>query len=454
MSDSTGTGSGRLSGWKEIAGYLGKGARTVQRWEKLYGLPVHREGREGGEIVYAFRDEVDGWMKDAAPGDPPRSSAPPELAPPASPRSARRWLAAGLLLAGTAAALVAVSWLRPTAGGGAAPASPGAARQPAGWRLANESLLVFDAAGALLFRHRFGYPVGTAESAGGPPAQPAQPPVLIADVDGDERAEVLVRAPGAERTARSLYCFEADGRLRFVHRPTCVRRFGSEDYAEPWIAFRLFVTRGPGGAKRLWSVFVHSLLFPAVLRELDPKDGAVRQEYWSNGYIEVVREVSWNGRHVVLAGGTSNDFRAASLAVFAPDQVEGSAPAVRPAYACRDCPPGGPEALLVFPSLCLARRAGQAGVHDVWVEKDGRLRVSVAQGGDSAGTVYAFYTLGPDGSLLGAEISRELQASHERLERAGALDHPFGARDVAALFPVRRWNGSRFVDLPRVPVAH
>jgi hypothetical protein len=156
----------------------------------------------------------------------------------------------------------------------------------------------------------------------------------------------------------------------------------------------------------------------------------------------------------VLAGGTSNDLRAASLAVFAPDRVEGSAPALNPAYAYRDCPPGGPEALLVFPSLCLARRTGQAGVHDVSVEKDGRLRVSVAQGGDSAGTVYTFYNLGPDGSLVDAEVSREFQASHERLERTGAVDHPFGARDLADLLPVRRWNGSRFVDLPRVPVGH
>ena len=53
---------GRLNGWKEIALHLGKGTRTVQRWEKLYGLPVHRIGREGGEIVFAFRDEIDRWM--------------------------------------------------------------------------------------------------------------------------------------------------------------------------------------------------------------------------------------------------------------------------------------------------------------------------------------------------------------------------------------------------------
>ena len=61
MSTPLETGPGRLNGWKEIAAYLGKGSRTVQRWEKLYGLPVHRIGREGGEIVFAFRDEIERW---------------------------------------------------------------------------------------------------------------------------------------------------------------------------------------------------------------------------------------------------------------------------------------------------------------------------------------------------------------------------------------------------------
>jgi hypothetical protein len=38
----TGAGeTGRLNGWKEIAAYVGKGVRTVQRWEKAHGLPVH-----------------------------------------------------------------------------------------------------------------------------------------------------------------------------------------------------------------------------------------------------------------------------------------------------------------------------------------------------------------------------------------------------------------------------
>lgn len=176
----------------------------------------------------------------------------------------------------------------------------------------------------------------------------------------------------------------------------------------------------------------------------------MRQEYWSNGYIELVAEATWSGRPVVLVGGANNDFRAAALAVFPADGVAGAAPAARPAYACRNCPPGGPEAFLLFPSLCLSRQTGQAGVLDAWVENGDRLRVTVAQEGRTA----TFYTLGPDGTVLAAEISREFQAHHALLERQGILDHPFGPRDDRDMFPVRRWDGRRFVDLNVVPVAH
>ena len=36
------THSSVLNSWKEIASYLGRSVRTVQRWEREFGLPVHR----------------------------------------------------------------------------------------------------------------------------------------------------------------------------------------------------------------------------------------------------------------------------------------------------------------------------------------------------------------------------------------------------------------------------
>jgi len=42
-----------LNSWKEIATYLSRGVRTVQRWERELKLPVHRIGKGKRSPVYA-----------------------------------------------------------------------------------------------------------------------------------------------------------------------------------------------------------------------------------------------------------------------------------------------------------------------------------------------------------------------------------------------------------------
>jgi hypothetical protein len=51
----------RLDGWKEIAAYLRRSVRCVQRWERAEGLPVFRHPHKKGATVYAYRHEVDRW---------------------------------------------------------------------------------------------------------------------------------------------------------------------------------------------------------------------------------------------------------------------------------------------------------------------------------------------------------------------------------------------------------
>lgn len=51
-----------LSGWKDIATYLDKGVRTVQRYEREFGLPVRRlAGKPRGSVV-ATKAELDAWV--------------------------------------------------------------------------------------------------------------------------------------------------------------------------------------------------------------------------------------------------------------------------------------------------------------------------------------------------------------------------------------------------------
>jgi hypothetical protein len=51
----------RLEGWKEMAAHLGRSVRTVQRWERESGLPVHRLAVGDKPQVFAYCAELDRW---------------------------------------------------------------------------------------------------------------------------------------------------------------------------------------------------------------------------------------------------------------------------------------------------------------------------------------------------------------------------------------------------------
>jgi len=51
-----------LNSWKEIARYLDRGIRTVQRWEGELGLPVRRPHGRGRSAVFAVKSEIDAWL--------------------------------------------------------------------------------------------------------------------------------------------------------------------------------------------------------------------------------------------------------------------------------------------------------------------------------------------------------------------------------------------------------
>jgi phage terminase Nu1 subunit (DNA packaging protein) len=52
-----------LNSWKEIAEYVGRGIRTLQRWERDHGFPVHRPSGKQRSAVFAVASEVDRWLK-------------------------------------------------------------------------------------------------------------------------------------------------------------------------------------------------------------------------------------------------------------------------------------------------------------------------------------------------------------------------------------------------------
>jgi hypothetical protein len=67
--------------WKQIAAYMNRGVRTVQRWEASEGLPVRRPNGNFHGYIYASSKDLDRWLasrsknwkNDTTPAQPRRS---------------------------------------------------------------------------------------------------------------------------------------------------------------------------------------------------------------------------------------------------------------------------------------------------------------------------------------------------------------------------------------------
>ena len=467
------TRPGRLDGWKEIAAYLGRGVRTVQRWEKALGLPVRRLGTGKGEVVYALSRELDAW-RDAAertrdltetPGDlePEDGESAATTAPdgPVERVTTRPATTAGAAPAGTADAAPrplpagryrSLPWLGAAwvlalaclalAGYIAWQARAAAPGQPADYFVDVDRLHVLDAKGRELWSDRLPAPA-VKESYAGLQRRLHRDPVRIEDLDGDGRREVFVGyASQGDGVPSEVRGYGASGKRLFTHRLDATVRFGDTAYTPPWQVYRLFTTGAPGAGRWFWVVWIHaSGEFPCLLQRLS-LDGTVAAETWSAGYIEMVSLEDVEGRPRVLVGAANNDHRAGSLAVFDADAVAGSMPAETWDKTCRTCPPGGPRKVLVFPRLDVLQLVqGFPAVTDVRRQATGDFRVYVDHGSVliqsdlPLGGIVA-YDVSADLTPTLAEFSDDYRAAHDRHARAGLLDHPFGDTDRAAAWPV------------------
>ena len=65
-----------LHSWKEIASYMGRGVRTIQRYESKLGFPIRRPAGTPRSAVLAFSAEIDMWLDKS----PMKAEAEPTVA--------------------------------------------------------------------------------------------------------------------------------------------------------------------------------------------------------------------------------------------------------------------------------------------------------------------------------------------------------------------------------------
>ncbi|MGA7521578.1 MAG: hypothetical protein WBW84_03795 [Acidobacteriaceae bacterium] len=64
-----------LTSWKDIAQYMGKGVRTVQRWEQDFALPVRRPQGSNKKAILARPSDLDAWVALRCASRPPASAS-------------------------------------------------------------------------------------------------------------------------------------------------------------------------------------------------------------------------------------------------------------------------------------------------------------------------------------------------------------------------------------------
>jgi hypothetical protein len=356
-----------LNGWKEIASHLGRSARSVQRWERDLGLPIHRiPTPDGGSIVYASRSEVDAWRArqgelerngasafagasrddqyeaTASPTGDNRLTDPPLL----SGRRLQAWLHtpvpawAALALAGVAVAVALTAGsILPVTGA------------PATWEFEGRELRAYTDGGREVWQHSFDRPVSRPATMRGPGAH--------ADVNEDGRTDLLVPARFAaprESPAESdaVVAFSHDGSTIWSLQPTLRFTTGSETFEGPWHVYDIatgVTARGP----RTWIAYSHHTWWPAFVLEVAP-NGEQHLAYVQPGRIYSLTYWEAPGATRLVAGGTLNEVSRASVAVLdlnrAPARWRSES---GPTLDCPACPVGYPEAMFLLPTSDVTR---------------------------------------------------------------------------------------------------
>jgi hypothetical protein len=320
--------------WKDISAYLGCEIRTCQRWEKEAGLPVHRILDSSKSRVFAYKQELDEWIKE-------KTQSP----------NKNKWKYLYFLIPLAALFLIYFMFI-----------SPFPFSQPNDFKINGSELVVLDK------NHKeiWGYDTGVRgleneefyrnhfqfrryfKAAN----QINFPLLIIRDMDHNQKKEVMfaVRQIGSNQRGGRFLFFDQKGRIKWTFNPGREMTFGQKVYSSEY-GIHGFDTEDidNDGLHEIIMISFNICMFPSQLAVLDQK-GQLLREYWNSGRIYDFSffDLDKDGKKEIILGGCNNEYDKGFLAVLDHDFTSGGSPQTG-YYKSPDLQQGVEEHYLLFP---------------------------------------------------------------------------------------------------------
>jgi hypothetical protein len=311
------------------------------------------------------------------------------------------------------------------------------------WRIENFTLTILDAAGRLCWTRQF--PGFGSSYEGG-----VRDKVLIADIDGDGRQEVLVNylPPNLGQDGGSLLCFDSKGRQRWQFKYGSAKTFGERSFSASYVG-RFVRPLHLGGKPHLLTIANHYIWYPSQTALLDPKTGRLEGEYWHPGAIfeYALYDMDRDGKEELFLGGINNPGDGLGHAALAVLELPFSKAKAAPTGDFPAVTGGGELAYLLFPTADLLRVTGTLPI-PVRVNADRPGHVLVETPLPEGGGIV--YDLNQDLTVDSVRFSDNFPAAHNRLFHAHLIDHALTAEETACLGTAVRFDAAPDGNSPKL----
>ncbi len=400
-----------LDSWKEIANYLKRDVRTCQRWEKHFGLPVHRLEDSSRSRVFAYKEEIDKWLE-LKLGQPKIRRIHLLL---------RCFPQLALFLTIVLSALLFL-WLIKLIF-----ISP--SRFPSDFKIMGSRLIIIDEQGKPLWEYETGIRDLESEATYRKHFQVKKkillpnnillPHLLFKDINNDKAKETLfsiqtINEAGEDR----LICFNNKGKILWTFQAGRRMIFGNKEYSSDYRITGFGCDDiDSDGRQEIIVIAHHNTYFPCQVVLLNSK-GKILGEYWNSGYLQNYAFVDLNGdgRKEIILAGINNEWRCPCVVVLDPALMKGASPQTKDYYRCQNIKDSYEKYYLRFPrnEIDLLKRELNNVICriDVFENKTISFSTSVSS---------IFYEFNYNMKLLNVDLSHAFMADYEQFKNEGKI---------------------------------